>query len=223
MTNTPIISVRGKENSPVHRRLASSFATNNRSDQQLVDTVNIIRGIYQGYYITNLSFSILYSGLSIFSLNPALALGAIIFGFNAHEWKKGRDWIDNSENVWNGVINCHRWETRTFTTLIRDCNTNVYFQGPSGTIIPGSCFGTAVISTPVFVRRPSDGLFCDDRQTINGASSMNIIDARGVNHSEETNTRFGQTENGNDEMDRIFNLIWNSGDVFEVVDSNLGC
>ena len=88
-----------------------------------------------------------------------------------------------------------------------------------------NCTTTSTQTYQVFVRRPSDGLFCDDTQIIDGIPQQNVYEARGVNHNEETNTTSGTTANGNDEMEDIFNLIWDRdpSDFFQTNTRAAGC
>ncbi|MCI4668060.1 MAG: hypothetical protein MRZ79_07855 [Bacteroidia bacterium] len=229
ITNTPKISIVGNENGPIHWRMASSFLTANQDDQVLVDVANGFRGVYNFFYGYNLSLGIVNSIFGF--LNPINWFSAALHLYRAHEWKQGRDWLDRSEDLWNGLINCHRFETISVTSDVHECDE--YLE--SGDYLdweycmdacdyhPDDCYSTVTTTEEIFVRRPSDGLFCDDRQTVNGLAPNNVLEARGVNHNEETNTTFLQTDQGNDEMERLFNLIWDRTDIFGTPLASTGC
>ena len=61
----------------------------------------------------------------------------------------------------------------------------------------------------------------DDTQLIPGLPGQKIYEARGVNHLQEINATSMQP----DEMEEVFNLIWNRGigDFFRTETTNTGC
>lgn len=229
LTTKPHISIWGDEQSPVHWRLAGSYATGNQDDQQVVDIANGFRNAYHAQFLVNQSIT---GFLAVFGFfHPQAWIMVPVYQLRALAWKQGRDWLDRSEDQWNGLINCHRWETRTITVPMTTC-------GPLPRDEWQDCVrqcrlggGPNCITTPrtitqhFFMRYPSDGFFCEDRQIIPGLdpNGPDVYRARGVNHSEETNTTFGNTLNGNDEMGDIFNQIWDRTDFFGTNTPTQGC
>lgn len=229
---TPSLSVWGNENSPVHWRLASSLLSNNANDQVIVDVVNGMRSEYHTQFVVNTTFSVLLGGAGFW--NPWLWAVSANHAYRAVSWKRGRDWFDRSEDLWNGLIRCHRWETRSITITVPNCGSGTPMPRPrdewerclNDCQLPGSnCTTTRTQTYRVFVRLPSDGFFCDEVQIIDGLTPSNVYEARGVNHREQTNTTNGTTANGNDEMEDIFNLIWDrpDGDFFQTNTRAEGC
>jgi hypothetical protein len=152
-----------------------------------------------------------------------------MYAHRAHAWAQGRNWIDESPDLWNTLIGCHRYETTTVTISQHVCSnarnlnlTDWYdcIENTCGFLDP-SCYTQITQTYSVFVRRPSDGLFCDDTQVIPGLPGQNIYEARGVNHLQEINATSMQP----DEMEEVFNLIWDRqpGDFFHTPDITTGC
>lgn len=103
-TNIPRISIWAEENSPVHWRLFSS--DKNGNDTDLKSTISTARDVYNVFYINNIARSITY----IF-INP---FAAVRYSRVAKQWKKGRDWIDDSETIWSSLIKTTRTEPQTY-------------------------------------------------------------------------------------------------------------
>ncbi|MEO0474249.1 MAG: hypothetical protein AAF206_31870, partial [Bacteroidota bacterium] len=225
--NIPQISIWGNENSPIHWRLVSSYDSDNTTDMTYVWVANGMRAAYNGFYVSNQQMATLYTYLGIF--NPSFWWASAIYQHRALSWKQGRDWLDNSENLWVGLMNCERWETVTTTqpthicflqqfnpSFTFDCFDNCSFSDPS-------CFVQQTTTSSVLVRYGADGFFCEDRQTIEGLPASNVYEARGVNHNDEVDTSNGNTANGNDEMRRIFDLIWDRNDFFNTGKVGIDC
>lgn len=71
---------------------------------------------------------------------------------------------------------------------------------------------TTTQSTTVVVRHKNDGIVCQNDMRLDGVCDV-LTPGRGVNHFEQRNTQNGTTENGNDEMDDLFTLIWNGNSI----------
>jgi len=82
--------------------------------------------------------------------------------------------------------------------------------------INSGCVEEIEIPYVVTIGKKSDGLISGASQIGNYVTDDYRYEALGVNHAEETNTSTGTTENGNDEMRDVFNLIWERplGDFF---------
>ncbi|TAK36738.1 MAG: alpha/beta hydrolase [Saprospiraceae bacterium] len=224
--NIPAISIRGNENSPVHWRLLSSFDTDNEDDTKYVEIANLMRNIYNGFYIYHLSGAVV-GGVFGF-INPVAWVVAAIHAWKATQWHKGKKWFDQSESIWNGLIGCtggFQDVTVTYTTQVVNCNCFGYtgsqpwidcVMNLCGGSLNG-CWQTVTYTTSIAVNNSSDGLFCDQTQLINGLPGGNYFEAKGVNHMEETNTTNGTTNNGNDEVGDKFRAIWNRTDVFKIL------
>ncbi len=159
-------------------------------------------------------------------------IGTPVFAWRSAQWKKGRDWFDRSENLWNGLTRCHRWETTSFTTTYNPCmqfttGTTPWINCLNATC-PGNwagCFYPTTYNSTVFVRLPSDGLVCEDSQIMDGIPQSNIYTADGANHREENNTTNRPAAQGGDVMRIIFDRIWNRdlGDFFQTNTRQQGC
>jgi hypothetical protein len=208
-TNLPRISIWAEENSPVHWRMISSQLYSN--DIKFVNMVNRARGIYNGFYTYNTSLAVVTGVLGF--LNP-LAWGATaLYAYRATQWKKGRNWIDDSENIWSSLIKTTRSEPETYWV-----NTWIPCPYPPGKEmhersvkrVPDPDCGewkwvqrTRYIS----VNYPSDGLLPKYTQELQDIPFSNRYKVEGANHLEVRNmTTDG---NGVDETKDVFNLIFN--------------
>ncbi|MEO6132528.1 MAG: hypothetical protein ABIQ02_11815 [Saprospiraceae bacterium] len=72
----------------------------------------------------------------------------------------------------------------------------------------GNCVEEVTLESTIYTGKKSDGLLCGATQIGDGIDENHRYEAMGVNHAEETNSSTGTTLNGNDEMQRIFNLLW---------------
>ncbi|MGB4847718.1 MAG: hypothetical protein WBP41_07340 [Saprospiraceae bacterium] len=222
--NIPAISIRGNENSPVHWRILSSFDTDNEDDQKFVEIAGLMRSIYNGFYTYHLSRSIVTGILGFF--NPLLWIKTVHNAWQATQWHRGKKWFDQSESIWNGLIGCTGDEQEVTVTQITgvDCDCFGYTASPAwleclnelcnGNI--NECWHTVTYTTNIIVNNSSDGLFCDQTQLIDGLPPDNYYEAKGVNHSEETNTTHGTTDDGSDVVKITFGEIWERIDVFGI-------
>jgi len=103
----PRISVWGEENSPVHWRLLTTAGNFN-----VMHAAEVGRGIYETFHILNkiLGYSCAVGGF----WNPWCWAASAASFYKARQWKKGRNWFDNSESIWNGLIQTTRLEPHTY-------------------------------------------------------------------------------------------------------------
>lgn len=71
------------------------------------------------------------------------------------------------------------------------------------------CEETITAQYHIYTGQKSDGLLCGATQIRDDIGNGFHYEALGINHAGETNSRSGTTLNGNDEMKRVFNLVWN--------------
>ncbi len=205
-STTPLINISAVENSPVHWRLMGSLSGN--SDQSLVDTANTVRGIYDGFYKVNIGLSIVYGVGGFF--NPFLWIKAAFFYHAGCEWKKGRDWIDDSENVWCSLIK---------TTLIQQesywVEEWVPCAYPPAPVIPDrsvdpNCgeFVWKQRTRPISVIYPSDGLLPKYTQEIASLPPEYKFTIVGANHIEVQNMTNGTSDKTATVLKFIFDKNW---------------
>ena len=213
-TNLPRISIWAEENSPVHWRMISSNLYGN--DTKFVNTVNTARGVYNGFYIYNTSLAVV---TGVFGFWNPFAWGlTATYIYRATQWKKGRNWIDDSENIWSSLIKTTRSEPQTYwvNTWI-PCPYPPGIEQRTANRPPDEDCGewkwvqrTRYIS----VNYPSDGLLPQYTQELQGIPFGNRYKVEGANHIEVRN----MTTDGNvvdetyEEFIKIFNRI--PGDFF---------
>ena len=215
-TNLPRISIWAEENSPVHWRMISSMLHGN--DTQFVNTVNTARGVYNGFYVYNTSLAVVTGVLGFW--NPFAWGATALYGYRATQWKKGRNWVDDSENIWSSLIKTTRREPQTYwvnTWIPCAYPPRIEVQQKSAKRDPDEDCGewkwvqrTRYIS----VNYPSDGLLPQYTQELQDIPFGNRYKVNGANHLEVRN----MTTDGNGvdetavEFRRIFNRI--PGDFF---------
>lgn len=200
-TTTPRICIYAQENSPVHWRMFSSETSDN--DTEIVSYVNTARNIYKAYYDYNIGKGIANSW------NPWLS--AMYFN-RAAQWKKGVNWIDDSESIWNALIKTTRIETYTYTYRVYTCVSDWPVQVK---IIPDECVWVYVTETRrVAVNYPSDGLLPVYSQKLQGLPGGNYYHVNGANHLEVRN----MSNSSQGDITKIrFDQIWDDrqpGDFF---------
>ncbi|MDC9721500.1 MAG: hypothetical protein PSN34_01840 [Urechidicola sp.] len=211
--NIPRISIWAEENSPVHWRMFSSSVYNN--DMTLVNNVNSARGIYNGFHVYNTSLGIACAVGGFW--NPFCWGASGLYFYRASQWRKGRNWIDDSENIWSSLIKTTRREPETYwvnvwvpcaypplpeldDTQVKlppdpDCGEWVWKQR------------TRYIS----VNYPSDGLLPQYTQELQGIPSGNRYKVSGANHLEVRN--MSNSPQGDVTKER-FDDIFDRGDWF---------
>ncbi len=209
-SSIPRISIWAQESSPVHWRMFSTAKYGN--DQTLVNKANNARDVYHGFFVGNTSTAAALTLAAI--LQPALLIPAGICAFRAIQWKKGRDWIDDSENIWSSLIKTSRIESQPYLALVWvECS-----NPPTTDRVPDVNCGHWEYVTRyrnVSVNYPSDGLLPQYTQELQGISSQNKYYVPGANHLEVRNMS-NSTLNGqpNDATKARFNEIFNRSDWF---------
>jgi len=212
--NIPRISIWAEENSPVHWRMFSSAEYNN--DMTLVNKVNSARGIYQGFntYNTALGIACAVGGF----WNPFCWGASGLYFYRASQWRKGRNWIDDSENIWSSLIKTTRREPQTYWV-----NVWVPCAYPPGIelddvlprLAPDPDCGEWVWKQRtryISVNCPSDGLLPQYTQELQGIPWGNRYKVNGANHLEVRNMSAGSVDETKDVFDDIFDRI--PGDFF---------
>jgi hypothetical protein len=227
--NVPVINIWGNEQSPVHWRLWSSILSNNNNDQTLVTVAALVKSAYITFVAINSAGAVLGGILGIF--NPTLFIAAAVAAARVVAWSRGLQWLNNSETLWKTLIGSIRtdiiteiriittaqcefginqWEEQIDLDNLGDPETEALLWAYDEWLAENyeNCFQEIEEQRTVYVNEPSDGLIPESSQVMQGIPQNNIYEALGVNHSEETNTSAGTTLNGNDEMQDVFNLIW---------------
>jgi hypothetical protein len=209
------IAIIAQENSPVHWRMISS--QKNGNDYELVGTMGATRGFYHSTYYFHDDLRIACS----LTLNfPGAAYHAAAAG----KWKKGRDWFDNSETIWNTLIKTSRVETATYTvtiTRIVPCNPREPLglappdaENPGYDLISDVCHEiiTETHTRQVTVNYPSDGLIPTYAQELKGVAPANRYTIDYANHLELKDMSISTTPNGqpNDGTKNTLNTIFDS-------------
>ncbi len=193
---TPKISMWGNENSPVHYRLASSVKSNGANDTEIVHIVNTATGVYLTFQRTNEALGIVNAFGFLF--NPFISGPKAAYHFIvASQWKRGKDYLNNSERTWKNLIKSTRTETTTYQVYGMTCSAgqsqvdlianglfgyNLFGLGYTGS----NCFGWVTQTATNYVMEPSDGFIHQSSQQGVGALNWNptTVEARGVNHME---------------------------------------
>jgi len=212
-TNIPRISIWAEENSPVHWRLISSQMHGN--DTELASTVNTSRNVYDTHYATNHALAIAH----IF-INP---FAAAHYNYVADEWKKGRNWIDNSETIWSSLIKTTRTEPETYWQEVWvPCPYPPNYPPPAANPNGNNTASKSVdpdcgewlwqeFTRYVTVNYPSDGFLPKYTQImVDNSTPNNVFHVIGANHTEVRNMS-NSTLNGqpNDATRLRFNEIFN--------------
>ncbi|PQJ76760.1 lipase family protein [Polaribacter glomeratus] len=213
-SNLPRISIWGEENSPVHWRMISSNLYGN--DTKFVNMVNTARGLYNGFYVYNTSLAVV-TGVAGF-WNPFAWGFTATYIYRATQWKKGRNWIDDSENIWSSLIKTTRTEPQTYwvnTWIPCAYPPRIEVELRSVKRTPDIDCGEwkwVQRTRNISVNYPSDGLLPQYTQELQGIPAGNRYKVSGANHLEVRNmTTDG---NGVDETAVEFRRIFNRTDWF---------
>ncbi len=220
-TNIPRISMWGNEDSPVHWRMFSSRQYGD--DTILVNKVASARSLYNGMYLYNGGMAVVYNFFGGF--NPFNWFHNLVYSHRALQWKKGRDWIDDSENIWNALIKTTHLEEQTYWELVYTSNNGLLsiildfnLIGDWFVFIPDNTQGTWAWQESVrlvSVNYPSDGLLPQYTQIMrDNPTTNNTYLLNGANHIEMKNmSNSTQIVNGqtlpNDATRVQFNRIFN--------------
>ena len=181
--NIPRISIWGEENSPVHWRLLTTVG-----NFDAVQAATTGRNIYQFFHIFNKvrGYACAIGGF----WNPGCWVQSAVYFYKASQWKKGRDWFDNSESIWNSLIQTTRLEPHTYWE-------NVWVPCPyppiapfNGRNIDPNCghWEEQMVTRYVAVNYPSDGFIPkysqimtnnptpNNRYRVNKANHIEILD-----------------------------------------------
>ena len=208
-TTIPMISIWAEENSPVHWRTVSSILYGN--DMQLVNKVNDARGVYNAMMNYNQARAVANS-----FWNPFLAAK---YSYKALQWKKGRDWIDDSETIWCSLIKTTRTEQQTYWAEVWvPCDPYPVLQSLEALnvqpmiVAPDPDCGEwqwQQRTRYVTVNYPSDGLLPQYTQQLQGIPVGNRYKIEGANHIEVGN--MSNSSQGDKTRD-IFNEIFSRQD-----------
>jgi hypothetical protein len=213
-SSLPRISMWGEETSPVHWRMFGSTLNNN--DSSLLGPINSGRGVYHGFYVYNTSLAVV-TGVAGF-WNPFLWGLTATYTYRATQWKKGRNWIDDSENIWSSLIKTTRREAQKYWT-----NTwipcayppRIEVQQKTAERLPPDedCGEWKWVQRTryVSVNYPSDGLLPQYTQELQGIPNDNKYKVEGANHIEVRNMGFSPQGDITREQ---FNEIFNRDDWF---------
>jgi len=227
-TQIPRISIWAEENSPVHWRLIGSQESGN--DEAFLSTISSARGVYNGFYVYNTSMAVAaaLSGL----LNPLSWGDAALYIYRATQWANGRDWIDDSENIWCSLIKTTRIEQQTYWLEVwvpcayppGDLTKSAAGQNDGNIASPYKSIdpncGTwewRQFTRSISVIYPSDGFLPQYTQELQSIVSGNKYKISGANHI-EVRDMSNSTLNGvpNDDTKLKFNQIFDrqQGDFF---------
>jgi hypothetical protein len=225
------IAIWGNESSPVHWRTVSSSVTSNVSDKIVPQIANKFRGIYNGFYVTQNILGIVHAISTAInaSFGSPLAIKSAIMSANAFhcaaQWKKGRDWLDQSEGIWTDLIGAQRWEQQQkqvfaltpqaqaqiaaieeqLAEAVENSMDNagrgrreiVVLRGAIASIRnnPNNYVANGWATVNVYINEASDGLVHQTSQI--GINPEGIYQARGVNHIQEVDARSESSAPGN--------------------------
>ncbi len=107
--------------------------------------------------------------------------------WTASQWKRGKDYLNNSGRTWKNLIRATRTETTTFQVYEYICQPDVYIPWDEDYYAADAdCWEWRTRTISTYIMEPSDGLL--HRSTQEGARAANWnptpVEARGVNHLE---------------------------------------
>lgn len=190
----PTISIWGNERSPVHWRLLSSLESNNANDTEWIENAEDFREVYNSFYQGHLAASIISGVFGFFSPWSWGVSGRE--AYVASQWRRGVNWFDGSEGIWNELIDCGGtreeevsitydfapyWSfCSCFSTGSEDWVECVENYCPNGI---ENCIQEISYTILVPVNKASDGFICKDSQI--GSVQIDEYEAKDANHSEE--------------------------------------
>ncbi len=195
----PLISIWGDERSPVHWRLVSSIETSNTDENKWVNTAEDFRSFYNDIFLIHTSAAVVTGVLGF--INPAFWTKTISHSYRAFQWKRGANWFDRSESIWNGLIDC-KGEIVTIQAEVlvpsETYNCACYYGGNYDQEYeaclnywiseceqdPNDCWVTISENIYIRVNDRSDGFICEDSQI--GNLAIESYRAEGDNHYQET-------------------------------------
>ncbi|MGY6521326.1 MAG: esterase/lipase family protein [Mongoliitalea sp.] len=222
-SSIPRLTMIAEENRPVHWRMLSSTLTRNNSspsDQLLPDVITGVEVIYNGFFVARTSGAVANAILGF--INPILFAKAALNTYKATKWKKGVDWLRDSETIWNGLTKASRLESeRYWVWTWIPCETIPGRQlliDDIGRDRDQSCgeWGFVERTRQVMVHYPSDGFIPSYSQDIASLPASNRYFIQGANHIEVLNMSNSKL-NGqpNDATKREFNRVFDErNDIF---------
>jgi hypothetical protein len=224
-SSTPMISIWGHEDSPVHWRLVSSVLNNpnpstdltpNNDDETWVENAENI----ESYYKTARAVTAIAGASSIvLSFIPGVGFGSLPLGgvllFSAVQWSKGIWWLNRSEEIWIDLNRCGTTvnlpQELTITYVGVDCDDYGFTGTPEWVnCIEDNCGGyiencsvteDIIAYYPFFYDEDSDGFVCGTSQRLQFLPPENIYEAIGSNHVTESNL--------GDPVEKKLRDIWN--------------
>jgi hypothetical protein len=214
----PNLTMIAQENSPVHWRLIGSTLSRDNTtpnDRFFPDAVTVGREVYNGFFIARTAGTVVSAIFGF--INPALFAVAAINGVKATQWKRGRDWIDESETIWNGLTRASRLEQQNYVGATWfPCESPWPPAMMSQDMVnarTNSCGEWVFVERTrnVMVHHPSDGFIPSYSQDRTSLPASNRYFINGANHIEVLNMS-GSRLNGapNDatkaEFDKVFEI-----------------
>jgi hypothetical protein len=126
-------------------------------------------------------------------INPVLFANAAINAYKASEWKKGRDWMDDSETIWNGLTRASRQEVENYWVWswvpCEPFRPPAMMSQDMVNAREGSCDEWIFVERTrnVMVHYPSDGFIPSYSQDIAALPASNRYFVNGANHIEVLN------------------------------------
>jgi len=216
----PNLNMIAQENSPVHWRLIGSTLTKDNTtpnDRFFPDAVTVGREVYNGFFIMRTASTVVSAIFGF--INPAYFAVAAINGVKATQWKKGRDWIDESETIWNGLTRASRLEQQNYVGATWfPCESPWPPAMMSQDMVnarTNSCGEWVFVERTrnVMVHYPSDGFIPSYSQDRTSLPASNRYFINGANHIEVLNMS-GSRLNGapNDASKARFDDVFDSRD-----------
>jgi len=194
------IAIIAEETNPVHWRMISSKlfkegSSSTPGDDFLPATMIIVRAAYNQKFLEHTASAV---------INPFFPF----FGYHANaaaQWKKGQDWIDDSENIWCTLIKTSRQEIYTYWAEVWEpCPPNPKPIPDCGEWVWKQLTGVRTVTYK------NDGLLPVYAQELKGVTGSNRYVIDHANHFEIRNMRYSK-KNGtlNDGTKNVLNDIFN--------------
>ena len=205
-TPRPKISVFGNLSSPVHWKMATSAVSFSGTAPAILNGVNLAQAADQAedvYHITYVVHTTLAVGFSVGGFfQPWLWFAAAYEFWVANEWVVGRDWLRDSERIWNVIIGANlpavQSQCFTYNGFVCSYSNNANFMNPN-------CWQPVTTCSSIVLTGQSDGFIPAGSQTgLNSTSwaGAKPVEAFDVNHFQELDVT-------NSKMQQIFAAIWN--------------
>ena len=210
----PRISMTAVESSPVHWRLVGSTLNWNEGNlpehEEFVEKMNMARQFYHAQYSHFTGLSIATGVFGLFT--PGNYFLAAAYALIGNQYKKGRNWLDLSENKWISLIGSYFIEEYTYTIQVLVCNepeTDLDWGYPGDDHFGGNnCHWVDFeVTSEIMHMLPSDGLVSTTAQTIHDIPWNNVYTVHNANHTSMKNMSFmGNGDLVRIRFDNIFEL-----------------